>query len=78
MTQFFGIVRCVDELKKLYIQLVYWYQATPSQDELITALAMVQSALQRQESRGTHFNQDYPQTLSKSVHSIIGFNSKLK
>ena len=76
MTRFFGIVRCVAELKKLYIQLIYWYQATPSQDELITALAMVQSALQRQESRGTHFNQDYPQISSVPVHSIIGFNSK--
>ena len=77
MTQVFGIVSCVDELKKLYIQLAYWYQKT-HQDQLLTALAMVQSALYRQESRGTHFNQDYPQTLSKSVHSIIGFNSKLK
>jgi len=36
-----------------------------------TSKIIVESALSRKESRGLHFNQDYPKQLDKAHNSVI-------
>lgn len=61
MSQYFGLLRNQAGLFKLYIQLMYWKNQQPQQRQIIVALLMVCSALNRLESRGVHYRQDYQQ-----------------
>ncbi|MEB3753950.1 L-aspartate oxidase [Acinetobacter sp. MD2(2019)] len=75
MSQCFGIQRNFADMQQLYQQLLYWRQQCIAQQEcvphgLYTALLMLKSALQRHESRGTHFNQDCPD-LSEQIQMTI-------
>ena len=72
MTQYFGIQRDFAGMQYLYAQLNHWWLMTEQQyPMLLTAMLMVHSALQRQESRGTHFNRDCPRTLPEAEMSVI-------
>ena len=79
MTNYVGIVRSTERLKKAYkkISLIleeidYYYQKyKPNRDFIelrniaISSLIIIKSSLQRKESRGSFYNEDYPQKLKK-------------
>ena len=85
MWNFVGIVRSDSRLKSAYNQLQQihkevdnYYQLYTITDDLIelrnlvqTSKIIVESALSRKESRGLHFNQDYPKQLDKTHNSVI-------
>lgn len=74
MSRYFGIVRNQASLIKLYIQLKAWSIEYPEENKIIVALLMVTAALNRKESRGAHFNWDYPiisKTADYSVNHIF-------
>ena len=85
MWNFVGIVRSDSRLKSAYnrLQQIHkevdnYYQLYTITDDLIelrnlvqTSKIIVESALSRKESRGLHFNQDYPKQLDKTHNSVI-------
>ncbi|MCF8998862.1 L-aspartate oxidase [Acinetobacter nectaris] len=70
MSRYFGIVRTEEGLMRLYAQLVTWKKAFPANKMITTALLMVKGALNRRESRGAHFNQEYPSVMHDVFYSI--------
>ena len=85
MWNFVGIVRSDRRLKSAHhrLQQIHkevndYYQIYTITDDLIelrnlvqTSKIIVESALSRKESRGLHFNQDYPKQLDKAHNSVI-------
>ena len=85
MWNFVGIVRSDRRLKSAHhrLQQIHkevndYYQLYTITDDLIelrnlvqTSKIIVESALSRKESRGLHFNQDYPKQLDKAHNSVI-------
>lgn len=76
MSHSFGIQRSFVQMQQLYQQLLYWRKSFIRKDQavphvLYAALLMVKSALQRTESRGTHFNRDCPYLNDQSDMSIV-------
>lgn len=66
-----GIVRHEQGLKKVLSKLIAWQEDKPWhpvwENLCIGALAVVQSALERKESRGAHFRSDYPQQTEEGL-----------
>jgi len=85
MWNFVGIVRSDSRLKsalhrlqQIHKEVNDYYQLYTITDDLIelrnlvqTSKIIVESALSRKESRGLHFNQDYPKQLDKTHNSVI-------
>jgi len=85
MWNFVGIVRSDNRLKsanhrlqKIQKEVNDYYQLYTITDDLIELRNLVQiskiiveSALSRKESRGLHFNQDYPKQLDKAHNTVI-------
>jgi len=85
MSNYVGLVRSNQRLRRARRRLrmveeecaeYYWrYPVSRDLIELrnlvLVATLMVRSALQRKESRGLHFSQDYPQTLDKAEDTIL-------
>ncbi|MFT4022091.1 MAG: L-aspartate oxidase [Acinetobacter sp.] len=76
MSHGFGIQRSSSGLQQLYRQLQAWQQDFDNQNKptphcLTTAILMVFSALQREESRGSHFNVDFPTSQSHAQITIV-------
>jgi len=85
MWNFVGIVRNDSRLKLAHYRLLQihkevndYYRLYSITDDLIelrnlvqTSKIIVESALSRKESRGLHFNQDYPKQLDKAHNSVI-------
>jgi L-aspartate oxidase len=88
MWSFVGIVRTTKRLLRAWKRLevlreevndYYWdFHVTPDIVELRNLIhiseMVVQSALFRKESRGTHYTQDYPQTLENARDTLIQKN----
>ena len=65
-------------LQQIHKEVNDYYQLYTITDDLIelrnlvqTSKIIVESALSRKESRGLHFNQDYPKQLDKTHNSVI-------
>jgi len=85
MWNFVGIVRSNNRLKSAHIKIQQinkevdeYYRVYTVTEDLIelrnlaqTAKIIVESALSRKESRGLHFNQDYPNQLSETENTVI-------
>jgi len=85
MWNFVGIVRsdrrlksALHRLQQIHKEVNDYYQLYTITDDLIelrnlvqTSKIIVESALSRKESRGLHFNQDYPKQLDKTHNSVI-------
>jgi L-aspartate oxidase len=85
MWNFVGIVRSDSRLKLAHYRILQihkevndYYRLYSITDDLIelrnlvqTSKIIVESALSRKESRGLHFNQDYPKQLDKAHNSVI-------
>ncbi|MFC4766797.1 L-aspartate oxidase [Effusibacillus consociatus] len=75
-----GIVRDGKRLNLALNQLQAWHDElpdlpSPDRNLLTSALLVVRAAIWRQESRGAHFREDYPETVSDyQTHSIQGGN----
>ena len=85
MWNFVGIVRSNNRLKSAYQKIKHinkevdeYYQVYTVTEDLIelrnlaqTSKIIVESALSRKESRGLHFNQDYPNRLKETGNTVI-------
>ena len=85
MWNFVGIVRSNNRLKSAYFKIQQinkevdeYYQVYTVTEDLIelrnlaqTSKIIVESALSRKESRGLHFNQDYPNQLKEKQNTVI-------
>ncbi len=85
MWNFVGIVRSNNRLKSAYFKIKQinkevdeYYQVYTVTEDLIelrnlaqTSKIIVESALSRKESRGLHFNQDYPNQLKEKQNTVI-------
>ncbi len=85
MWNFVGIVRsnkrlnsAEKRLAQIQIEVNEYYQLYLISSDLIelrnlvkTAQIIVQSAIRRTESRGLHYNEDYPQQASKATNTVI-------
>jgi L-aspartate oxidase len=85
MWNFVGIVRSNNRLKSAYLKIQQinkevdeYYQVYTVTEDLIelrnlvqTSKIIVESALSRKESRGLHFNQDYPKQLKETKNTVI-------
>lgn len=85
MWNFVGIVRSNNRLKSAYLKIQQinkevdeYYQVYTVTEDLIelrnlaqTSKIIVESALSRKESRGLHFNQDYPNQLKETGNTVI-------
>ena len=85
MWNFVGIVRSNNRLKSAYLKIQQinkevdeYYQVYTVTEDLIelrnlaqTSKIIVESALSRKESRGLHFNQDYPKQLKDTGNTVI-------
>jgi L-aspartate oxidase len=85
MWNFVGIVRSNNRLKSAYQKIKQinkevdeYYQVYTVTEDLIelrnlaqTSKIIVESALSRKESRGLHFNQDYPNQLKETGNTVI-------
>ena len=85
MWNFVGIVRSNNRLKSAYFKIKQinkevdeYYQVYTVTEDLIelrnlaqTSKIIVESALSRKESRGLHFNQDFPNQLKEKENTVI-------
>ena len=85
MWNFVGIVRSNNRLKSAYFKIQQinkevdeYYRLYTVTEDLIelrnlaqTSKIIVESALSRKESRGLHFNQDYPNQLNEIENTVI-------
>ena len=85
MWNFVGIVRSNNRLKSAYLKIQQinkevneYYRVYIVTEDLIelrnlaqTSKIIVESALSRKESRGLHFNQDYPNQMSETENTVI-------
>ena len=85
MWNFVGIVRSNNRLKSAYLKIQQinkevneYYRVYIVTEDLIelrnlaqTSKIIVESALSRKESRGLHFNQDYPNQKSETENTVI-------
>ena len=85
MWNFVGIVRSNNRLKSAYLKIQQinkevdeYYQVYTVTEDLIelrnlaqTSKIIVESALARKESRGLHFNQDFPNQLNKTENTVL-------
>jgi L-aspartate oxidase len=85
MWNFVGIVRSNNRLKSAYLKIQQinkevdeYYQVYTVTEDLIelrnlaqTSKIIVESALARKESRGLHFNQDFPNQLNETENTVL-------
>ena len=85
MWNFVGIVRSNNRLKSAYLKIQQinkevdeYYQVYTVTEDLIelrnlaqTSKIIVESALARKESRGLHFNQDFPNQLIETENTVL-------
>ena len=85
MWNFVGIVRSNNRLKSAYLKIQQinkevneYYRVYIVTEDLIelrnlaqTSKIIVESAISRKESRGLHFNQDYPNQKSETENTVI-------
>ena len=85
MWNFVGIVRSNNRLNSAYLKIQQinkevdeYYRVYTVTEDLIelrnlaqTSKIIVESALSRKESRGLHFNQDYPNQMSKIQNTVM-------
>jgi L-aspartate oxidase len=85
MWNFVGIVRSNNRLKSAYFKIQQinkevdeYYQVYTVTEDLIelrnlaqTSKIIVESALARKESRGLHFNQDFPNQLNETENTVL-------
>ena len=91
MWNYVGIVRTNNRLKRaqkiiqiVYQQVIEDYDSYKVSKKLIEirnlaliSLAIIQSSLLRKESRGLHYNTDYPKTRKQQKHTILGLKDIL-
>ncbi|SDB81333.1 L-aspartate oxidase [Acinetobacter boissieri] len=70
MSHYLGIVRTQQGLEQLYLQLKAWQSEHPTSHSILVALLMATGALSRLESRGAHFNEDYPKVSKEGLYSL--------
>jgi len=92
MSDFVGIVRTSDRLKlarekirRIKEAIVQYYYATPANYELVetrniatVSELIIRSALQRKESRGLHYIEEYPETIEAMADDTILRGGKQK
>ena len=85
MWNFVGIVRSNNRLKSAYFKIQQinkevdeYYQVYTVTEDLIelrnlaqTSKIIVESALARKESRGLHYNQDFPNQLNETENTVL-------
>jgi L-aspartate oxidase len=70
-----GIERSAEGLRRATVQLSQWHSDSDTVEALETAnllclaRVLVAAALERRESRGAHFRNDYPETWDAERHS---------
>lgn len=63
-------IKCIEGQFDIYAKYFSW-ESYELRNMLLVSKAIVKSALDRKESRGGHFRQDYPQTLPEAEHSYL-------
>ena len=64
------LLKIHDQVEEIYLRSDLCYKVTGLRNMVLTALIITQSAILRKESRGAHYNEDYPQS-NKDYDGVV-------